>query len=83
MSTEPSAHTPLYDPKTDGRTYAPPLDSALARARKVLEEKAGANIHDHDEMLRAAVSLEMRLRQLVAAIDEDASQKQQSGDTRG
>ncbi|MET8401408.1 hypothetical protein [Streptomyces sp900116325] len=72
MSTDTPAYTPLYDPATDGRAYVPPLDQAIDRARKVLDEKATANIHDTDEMLRAAVGLEMRLRSLVAALDKEA-----------
>ncbi|MEU2251148.1 hypothetical protein [Streptomyces sp. NPDC019224] len=73
MSVDTSAlHAPLYDPARDGDTYVPPLDAALRLARATLAEKASANIHDHDEMLRAAVSLEMRLRDLVAALDEEA-----------
>ena len=67
-----TGYTPLYDPERDALSYVSPLGSALDRAREVLEEKATANIHDHDEMLRAAVSLEMRLRQLVAALDKEA-----------
>ena len=72
MSAEPTPHTPLYDPETDGAPFVPPLDMALRQARKVLADKAGANIHDHDAMIRAAVGLEMRLRELVAALDTEA-----------
>lgn len=67
-----TGYTPLHDPETDALSYVLPLDSALRHARAVLDEQAPANIHDRDEMLRAAVSLEMRLRQLVAAIDKKA-----------
>ncbi|MEU5716581.1 hypothetical protein AB0G71_12450 [Streptomyces sp. NPDC020403] len=70
--SDTTSHTPLYDPATDSLTYAPPVDAALRHARAVLEDKATANIHDHDEMIRAAVGLEMRLRQLVAALDKEA-----------
>ncbi|MFD0428987.1 hypothetical protein ACFQ60_17725 [Streptomyces zhihengii] len=45
---------------------------ALRLARKVLADKASANIHDHDAMVRAATGLEMRLRELVAALDKEA-----------
>lgn len=73
MSTDAStSYTPLFDPEKDGRAYVEPVDAALRRAREVLEEKATANIHDKDEMLRAAVGLEMRLRALVAALDKEA-----------
>ncbi|MFJ6438162.1 hypothetical protein [Streptomyces sp. NPDC091416] len=74
MSVDTSAaHQPLYDPAVDGDSYVPPLDAALRLARNALDDKATANIHDHTEMLRAAVTLEMRLRALVAALDEEAS----------
>ncbi|MEU3204274.1 hypothetical protein ABZ702_10390 [Streptomyces cyaneofuscatus] len=69
MSSDATSYTALYDPEKDGLGDVPPLSTALARARKVLEEKATANIHDHDDMIRAAVGLEMRLRQLVAALE--------------
>ncbi|MEV0492391.1 hypothetical protein [Streptomyces atratus] len=72
MSDTTRAHTPLYDPAKDARAYVPPLDAALRLARQVLDEKATANIHDRDEMLAAAVGLEMRLRALVAAFDKEA-----------
>ncbi|MFJ6810631.1 hypothetical protein ACIQRK_32285 [Streptomyces anulatus] len=72
MSVDTTAlHSPLYDP-ADDLPWAPSLDVALDQARRVLAEKANANIHDRDEMIRAAVSLEIRLRQLVAALDEEA-----------
>ncbi|MFJ1782581.1 hypothetical protein ACIOKA_38380 [Streptomyces anulatus] len=72
MSVDTSAlHSPLYDP-ADDLPWAPSLDVALDQARQVLAEKANANIHDRDEMIRAAVGLEMRLRQLVAALDKEA-----------
>ncbi|MGW3437075.1 hypothetical protein ACWDB3_07825 [Streptomyces bacillaris] len=73
MSTDTSPlHTPLYDPDADGDTWVPALDTALRLARQVLKEKATANIHDRDEMLRAAVTLDARLRSLVAALDKEA-----------
>ncbi|MGW6583423.1 hypothetical protein ACWF76_29275 [Streptomyces globisporus] len=73
MSGDTSAlHSPLYDPVADHSPWTPSLDVALNQARRVLAEKATANIHDLDEMIRAAVGLEMRLRQLVAALDKEA-----------
>ena len=71
MDDAPS-YTPLFDSERDGLSYAPSLSEALRLARTVLEDKATANIHDHDEMIRAAVGLEMRLRQLVTALDKEA-----------
>lgn len=71
MSTD-TPHAPLYDPATD-TPYVPPLDIVVACAREELAKYAPANIHNHDEMVHAAVGLEMRLRQLVAALDKEAS----------
>ncbi|MFE3475704.1 hypothetical protein ACFXOI_29480 [Streptomyces bacillaris] len=73
MSVDTSAlHSPLYDEATDSPPWTPSLDVALDQARRTLAEKATANIHDPDEMIRAAVGLEMRLRQLIAALDQEA-----------
>ncbi|WP_406462989.1 hypothetical protein OHB07_16240 [Streptomyces sp. NBC_00111] len=71
MSDAPS-YTALYDPEKDARPIPFSVDRELGLARKVLEEKAPANIHDRDEMIRAAAGLEMRLRALVAALDREA-----------
>ncbi|WP_405548921.1 hypothetical protein OG215_15345 [Streptomyces globisporus] len=72
MSVDTSALSqPLYDPAVDG-TYVPPLDIVLACAREELARYATANIHDHHEVLVAAVSTHDRLRQLVAALDKEA-----------
>ncbi|MFD6275818.1 hypothetical protein ACFWFI_09625 [Streptomyces sp. NPDC060209] len=72
MNTETTSYTPLHDPETDARSYVPSVEVALRHARAVLDEKAIANLHDRDEMIRAAVGLEMQLRQLVAALDKEA-----------
>ncbi len=66
-----SSYTPLHDPERDERTWVPPLDQAIARARTVLDEKAQANIHDRDAMLRAATGLEFVLRDLLNALDTE------------
>lgn len=66
-----TAHQPLYDPAVDG-TYAPSLDVVLECAREELKRYAAYNIHDHHQMLAAAVSHHDRLRQLVAALDKEA-----------
>ncbi|MYR76556.1 MULTISPECIES: hypothetical protein [unclassified Streptomyces] len=72
MSTDATTlYGPLYAPETDA-SYALPLDMAIDVAREQLAESATANIHDHQALLRAAVHLEMRLRQLVAALDTEA-----------
>lgn len=70
MSADTSAKSAvLHDPAVHG-TYVPPLDIALSCARETLAEHASASIYDHDQVLRAAISLDIRLRQLVAALDE-------------
>jgi hypothetical protein len=69
-----ASYDPLYDPERDGPAFAPSLPKAIERARKVLDEKAAANIHDRDEMIRAAVGLEHVLRDLLAALDKEAGQ---------
>ena len=65
-------HDSLYQPHPSD-AYASPLDIALRLAREDLAVQQGANIHDHDAMIRAAVVLEVRLRGLLAALDADAN----------
>jgi hypothetical protein len=64
--------TPLHDPERDVSTWAPPLDIALQAARHTLALRAGADIHDHNDMIEAATGLECALRLLVAALDAEA-----------
>ncbi|MEU3227158.1 hypothetical protein ABZ695_28885 [Streptomyces sp. NPDC006976] len=72
MNVDTSAlHQPLYDPATDG-AYVPPLDIVVACAREELAKYAAHNIHDHHQMLIAAVAHHNRLRQLIAALDKEA-----------
>lgn len=66
-----STYDPLKDPEKDVHFGVPPLPQAIDRARKVLDEKAKANIHDRDEMIRAAYSLHYVLHDLLAAIDAE------------
>lgn len=70
MST---SYTPLHDPERDALGPVPPLQQALEWARKVLDEKAAANIHSKDEMICAATSLEYVLRNLLAALDAEGT----------
>ncbi|WP_432147905.1 hypothetical protein [Streptomyces sp. bgisy029] len=80
MSVDTTAmHTPLYNPETDGPHWTPPLDTAVRLARQALAEKATANIHNKDEMLRAAVTLDARLRSLIAALDKENERSEVSG----
>lgn len=60
----------LYEPSPLD-AYVPPLSTALSLARQDLAVHQGANIHDHQAMIRAAVVLEIRLRGLLAALDAD------------
>ncbi|MGW2781065.1 hypothetical protein ACWC3X_07390 [Streptomyces populi] len=64
------SRTPLHDPKDGVHAFVPPLQEALDRARKVLDEKGQANIHDRDEMIRAAYGLHYVLHDLLAALDQ-------------
>lgn len=64
------SYTPLHDPERDAGPNVRPLPQAIERARKVLDEKAAANIHDRDAMIRAATGLDYVLRDLLAALDE-------------
>ncbi|MEV6571848.1 hypothetical protein [Streptomyces sp. NPDC051577] len=68
-----AVHDPLHDPERDIRDWTSPVDIALQSARHALAESASANIHDHNDMLRAAVGLDHALRSLVAALDAEAA----------
>jgi hypothetical protein len=62
----------LYVPRPSD-TWVPPLSIALRLAREDLAEQQAANIHDHTAMVKAATTLEIRLRQLLAAVDADSA----------
>ncbi|MET9728444.1 hypothetical protein [Streptomyces zaomyceticus] len=61
--------SPLFNPDRDGLGYIMPLDTAIRRARETLAEKGRANLHDRDEMIRAAYSLAHVLAALLDALD--------------
>lgn len=67
MST---AYEPLREPD-----YTPPapcsLDVEIAATRRILDETAPLNIHDHMGMLKAAIALDCRARALLAALDAE------------
>lgn len=67
MST---SYLALFDPETDEPLTPGSVESEARLAGELLAETAGSNIHDHDEMIRAAVKLDGRLRCLVAALAE-------------
>ena len=64
-----SSYTPLHDPENEAHVVVPPLQRAIEQARKVLDEKGQANIHDQDAMIRAAYGLHYVLHDLLAALD--------------
>jgi hypothetical protein len=66
-----STYDPLYNPERDAHALVPALPQAIDRARKVLAEKAQANIHDRDEMIRAAYGLHYVLHDLLAALEAE------------
>ncbi|MGW4250456.1 hypothetical protein [Streptomyces californicus] len=73
-----AAHKPLHDPER-ASSWMPPLDISLACAREELAKYATANIYDDQEMLAAAVSHHLRLRELVAVLDKEAERAEVSG----
>ncbi|QXE36957.1 hypothetical protein KQY30_24855 [Streptomyces sp. GMY02] len=73
MSTVTGIHDPLHNPERDARTWTPSLSTAIDRARRELVAHADANIHSHGQMLTAAVSLDHVLRDLLAALDQEAA----------
>ncbi|MFD4259976.1 hypothetical protein ACFWR9_20745 [Streptomyces sp. NPDC058534] len=71
MST---AYDPLYD---ESRAPAGPfdLDVEVAVTRQILDETAGLNIHSDVDMMKAAFSLNARLRCLLAAVEAERGEK--------
>ncbi|MEU1444671.1 hypothetical protein [Streptomyces mirabilis] len=70
-----TSYDPLHGP--DEHPPAPAsLDGELKLARRLLAEVAGANIHDHTAMLKAAAGLNYRLRSLIAALDAERGEGQ-------
>ncbi|MFF4489450.1 hypothetical protein ACFY0F_23625 [Streptomyces sp. NPDC001544] len=70
-----ASYTPLHDPEKDVHYGVPPLQQAIGQAWRVLDEKGRANIHDQDEMIRAAVGLHHVLRDLLAALDAERGER--------
>ncbi|MEU3826480.1 hypothetical protein AB0F36_14345 [Streptomyces sp. NPDC029080] len=66
-----TSYSPLHDPEKDAHVGVPSLRQAIDRAREVLAEKSRANIHDQDEMIRAAVGLHWVLLDLLTALDAE------------
>ncbi|MFJ3537034.1 hypothetical protein ACIPQA_16375 [Streptomyces sp. NPDC090109] len=59
----------LHDPTSYTNSIVLDVDSARSLAREDLDHVADADINDHGAMIRAAVTLEMRLRSLLTALD--------------
>ncbi len=73
LHQSPQAQPPveaLYVPRPSD-AFPLPLSTALRLAREDLAVQQGANIHDREHMVTAAVTLEIRLRPLLAALDAD------------
>ncbi|MGW5426856.1 hypothetical protein ACWET9_06465 [Streptomyces sp. NPDC004059] len=68
-------YDPLHNPENDPHFGVPQLQQAIDRARKVLAEKGRANIHDRDEMIRAAYGLHYVLHDLLAALDAERGEQ--------
>ncbi|MFG2473565.1 hypothetical protein [Streptomyces fagopyri] len=47
------------------------LDVEIAVSRRALDETAACDIHSHMDMLHAAVTLDCRVRGLLAALDAE------------
>lgn len=65
--------SPLHDPERDSQSWTPTVDIALHAACDALAQTASADIHDHNDMVRAAAGLDYALRNLVAALVAEAS----------
>ncbi|NEA61340.1 hypothetical protein [Streptomyces sp. SID12488] len=47
------------------------LEAEIAVTRRILDETAPLNIHSSEDMLKAAVALDCRVRGLLAALDAE------------
>lgn len=63
-------YDPLHRPGDEPSAPAT-VEVELRLAREYLAEIAGTNIHDHTAMVKAATSLDYRLRSLVAAVEAE------------
>ena len=62
----------LYQPLPSD-AYPTPLNIAVRFARRDLAVQQNANVQDHTAMVTAATVLEVRLRQLLDALDADCA----------
>ncbi|MEH0543281.1 hypothetical protein QA802_09405 [Streptomyces sp. B21-105] len=65
-----NSYRPLHDPAGVDPTPAS-LAIELRLAREYVEQVAAADIHDHNDMVKAASGLDYRLRALLAAVDAE------------
>lgn len=63
-----SSYDPLHDPDSEVPVVPASVEGELRLARELLDDLAALNIHDHRAMVKAASSLDYRLRSLVAAV---------------
>ncbi len=75
MSSQPEEYEPLREP---GHTPEPlgPVSFQIEATRRDLDETAPLNIHSYTDMLHAAVTLDRRLRHLLAAFDAERGEQQ-------
>ncbi|MGA4941736.1 hypothetical protein [Streptomyces cinereoruber] len=65
---------PLHD--SSRRPLPPlPLDIAVSQARLALEKYGSESIHDDHAMIAAATALDMVLRNVLAALDADRTER--------
>jgi len=69
-----ASYEPLHGPDEEP-PFPASLDGELRLTRELLSEVAGANIHDHTAMLKAATGLNYRIRSLLAALDAERGQR--------
>lgn len=71
MSIDIASYTPLHNPSVPRGPWVPPVDVARRVARAALDQHASTNTHDADQLFRAAVALEITLRDLLDALDAE------------
>lgn len=69
-----TSYSPLNGPDDVG-IFPTSVDGEVHLARQLVAEQATANIHDHRAMMIAAVSLDFRLRSLIAALDAERGER--------
>ena len=77
-------HTPVHSVDNPSEPLREPgyitpeptsLDGEIAITRRILEETAVLNIHDHMAMVQAAAALDCRVRGLLAALDAERGER--------